>query len=149
MSATVTSILTAGKAQMATTLGATWHELSNVYDLARNNLRAGAKGYGMRPLGADDTDTVTRAYDLIHTFETVLMDTVARQNDDSQAETVIGTLYDKQDEIFKVFARLNINLAGTVIYVARPSLNEPEFVGGGKFVALRQQFQVRYRQSIF
>jgi hypothetical protein len=148
MSATVTTLLTNLKTISAGVLGGSWHPLRNVMDLQSNDLRTGAKGYGVRALSASSAATVTNTYALDHVFEVVLMDTVPRKDDESQAMTVIGTLFDLQDEIFKQIVRTKAGTGGTVILVSEPSLAEPEFVSGKEFVALRQQFLIRYRQTI-
>jgi hypothetical protein len=148
MAATVTSILTEVKAIASAYLGDTWHELPNVTALTSNDLRRGSKAYGVRPLAASNAPTVTNTYALNHGFELVLMDKNPRRDNESQAMAVAGSLYDKHDEIFKLIARSKVNLGGTVILVSEPSISEPEYVNGREFVALRMQFNVRYRQTI-
>jgi hypothetical protein len=148
MAATVTTIMTEIKSLAASSLGNAWHELPNSIDLKGNDSRRGSKGYGVRPLGAADAPSVTNSYSLDHVFEVVLMDRNPRKDDESQAMAVLGDLYDKQDEIYKSLVRTKVNLGGTVLLVSNPSLSDPEFVNGREFVALRQQFNVRYRQTI-
>ncbi len=148
MATTVGSIITQIKAIAVAQLGVDWKENPNAYDLTQSDSRRGPKTYGVRPLAASNTSTVTNAYALNHSFELVLVDRVARKNDASQADTVIADLYDKQDEIFKDMVRAKLNLSPTVMLVSEPQLSEPEFINGQEFVALRQQFNVRYRQTI-
>jgi hypothetical protein len=148
MATTVSDILTQAKSIAAAKLGASWHELPSATNLASNDVRRGAKGYGVRPLGAASAPTVTNAYALEHVFELVLMDKNPRKDDESQAVAVVCDLYDKQDEIFKQMVRAKLNLGATVVNVSGPSLSEPEFINGREFVALRQQFNVLYRQAI-
>lgn len=148
MAATVASIITQAKAIAAAKLGAGWQELPRVLDLDGLDARRGAKGYGVRPLSASNTPTVTNAYALDHGFQLILTDTNPRKDDDSQALTVIGVLFDQMDEIYKEFVRAKMNLGGTVLLVGEPSLSEPEFISGKEIVALRQNFNVKYRQTI-
>jgi len=148
MATTVTSILSQIKSIASETLGVAWQEMPNVYKLSEADSRRGPKSYGVKPLAASNSPTVTNAYALDHQFELILMDRFTRKNDSSQADAVIGDLYDKQDEIFKSMVRLKLNMAGTVLIISEPELSEPEFINGQEFVALRQQFNVRYRQTI-
>jgi len=148
MATTVSSIMTQVKALASAELGTAWHELPNVLSLDANDDRRGSKGYGVRPLGASDAPSTLNSYALDHQFQLILMDSVARTDDDSQAMTVAGNLFDKMDEIYKSLVRTKVNLAGTVLIVGSPSLSEPEFIAGNKFVALRQNFNVKYRQTI-
>ena len=148
MADTVSQILTQAKAIAAATLGTGWNELPYVLDVSKNDERRAKQGYGVRPLPANEAPSVTNSYALDHGFELVLMGSVAKPDDESQAMTLIGTLYDKQDEIFKSMARAKLNLPGTVLLVSQPALSEPEILASGKLIALRQQFNVRYRQAI-
>lgn len=148
MAATVSSIMTAIKSIASGYLGADWRELRSVMNLSANDLRSASKGYGVRPLPATSTESVTNSYALDHGFELVLMNSNPKVDDESQAMTVVGDLYDKQDEILKLIMRTKANLPGTVLIVTNPALSEPEFVNGREFVALKQQFTIRYRQTI-
>jgi hypothetical protein len=148
MAATVGSIITEIKSVASSKLGSEWKEVPNVYKLSGTDTRRGSKSYGARPLAAGSTGTVTNAYALDHQFELVLMDVFPNKSDSAQAEAVISNLYDKQDEIFKQIARSKINLPTTVMLVSEPQLSEPEFINGQELIALRQQFNVRYRQTL-
>lgn len=148
MAATVGNILGEMKVLAAAYLGTDWQEMPNVYDLTKCDARRNAKSYGARPLAASDVGTVTNAYALNQGFELVLMDTLPRKSDSSQATAIITDLYDKHDEIFKAMVRVKMNLGTVVMIVNEPQLSEPEFINGQEFVALRQQFNVRYRQTI-
>lgn len=148
MAATVTSILTNVKAAALAELGSGWQEMPHVLSLEKNDERRGRKAYGARAMSAGNAPTITNSYALDHTFEVVLMDDVPRNGDDTQAQAVIGTLYDKQDEILKRMIRTKLSLPTTVLLVSSIGLSEPEFVGDRQFVALRQQFNVRYRHAI-
>jgi hypothetical protein len=148
MAANVTSIIIQIKAITAAKLGAGWAEMPFVTDLAKNDERRARKSYGVRPLPAASTQTVTNSYALDHVFELVLMQAIVKQDDDSEAMATIGDLYDQHDEVFRQLARAKVNLPGLVLLVSEPALPEPEFIGGRQFVALRQQFNVRYRQAI-
>ncbi|TXH09494.1 MAG: hypothetical protein E6R04_07965 [Spirochaetes bacterium] len=144
----VSSIIANAKSLAATELGATWHELKYAFELEKNDSRISAKGYSVIPLSADPVDTVLRSYSLQHGFQLILSDTIARGAGDAEVFTVLGTLYDKADEIFKDYAGLLLNLAGTVIRVFDPSLGEPEFFNDRETVVLRMNFNVLYRQNI-
>jgi hypothetical protein len=148
MAATVSNILEQIEATAAATLDPPWHEVPNVFNLAGTDVRRGAKAYGVRPLPANSAASVTNSYALDHAFELVLMDSNPKRDDDAGAIAVIGDLYDKQDEILKAMMRTKLNLAGTVLLISEPTLSEPEFLASGALIALRQQFNVRYRQTI-
>lgn len=148
MATTVQSILTQVKAIAAAELGADWREMPHVYNLEANDTRRAGKSYGVKPLGATNTGTVTNAYALDHVFELILIDKGPRKDSDEQAEAVITNLYDKHDEIFKAMVRVNLGLPTTVLMISEPNLSEPEFINSRELIALRQQFTVKYRQAI-
>jgi hypothetical protein len=148
MATTVTQIIAKIKEQAGTELGAEWTELPHVLDLTKNDNRRGKQGYGVRPLSASEAGGITNTYTLDHGFELVLMASVPKHDDDSQTFDVIGTLYDKQDELLKRMIRTKLGLPGVVLLVSAPNLAEPEFINDRQFVALRQTFNVRYRQAI-
>lgn len=149
MATTVANIMTAVKESITGLLGAPWHEMRNVNDLEKNNdLRSGSNSFGIRPLDAQNVATVTNSYMLDHLFEVVLMQSLPRKDDTAQSNAALVDLYDKQDEIFKQLARTKLTLFAVVIDVHDPELIAPEYVKGGSFVALRQQFRVKYRQAI-
>jgi hypothetical protein len=148
MASTVTQIIAQIKAIAAGELGLSWTELPHVLDLTKNDERRSRKGYGARPLAASDAQSTTSTYALDHVFELVLMMAVPKNDDDSQAMAVIGTLYDMQDEILRRAIRQKMNMPFSILMVSNPALSEPEFVNDRQFVALRQQFNVRYRQTI-
>lgn len=148
MATTVTSIMAQAKVIAAASLGATWKEMPSVFNLESNDLRRGAKSYGVKPGAAASAATVTNSYALDHVFELILMDKNPRKDSEAQALAVIDDLYDKQDTIYKAMVRAKLNLGGTVLLVSNPSLSEPEFINSRELIALRQQFTVKYRQAI-
>lgn len=148
MATFVSQILTQIKAIIAAELGNTYTELPRIYDLSKSDLRRARLGYGVRPLDATPAETVVRAYTLDHGFEIILTDTIARDDSDAQRETVLNTMYDKADEIFKDLVNQKINLATFVMNVSQPSLSEPEFIDENKLVILRMQFIVKYRSAL-
>lgn len=124
----------------------TWRILRFVNELQRNSGRDAAKAYNCRPLEAYTVETQTNVETLEQRFEFVISDLLARQDDDSEIEAVNDVLYDKLDQIFKLFVTQKINLAGTVVLVHDRSMDAPIFENGNVFI--RMSFLVRYRQSL-
>lgn len=150
MSATVKNILDAWRSTSATSLGAGYQLLAHVYDVSKNNIRQARLAYGVRPLKADPVTTVNRTYTLDQTFEIILTDTVARAADtDAQVTTVLETMYNKADEIFKLAVNTHLALPTQVLNVFDPRLLEPEIIDGEtKVVVFRMQATVKHRSSL-
>lgn len=149
MSTIVQNILTQTKSIASTTLGATYQEIPFVYELERNDIRRAALGYGVRPLNADTTEGLVKAYTLDHNFEFIFTDAWARAgNSDSQIESAFNTMFNQCDEIFKALLNSKINLPSTVLNVQDPSISEPELLNDNKLAVLRMQYVVKYRSNL-
>lgn len=148
MATTADSIVSASKTIAANVLGATWKELKFVFDIAENNERTGANGYGVRPLEASNAATVTGSYMLDHRFELILTKTFARREGDTEIFTVLSSLYDYMDQIYRQFESLKLNLGTTIALVTSPSLSEPEVLTTTGLVVLRMQYLVKYRNTL-
>ena len=86
-----------------------------------------------------------RYYTVDHTFELILTDIWARDQDDSEREAVLETLYNKADEIFKDLHNSKVNGTANVLSVFDPTLLEPEFFDDKKIIVLRMQVTIKYR----
>ena len=143
----VSDIITQAKARMASLLGATYSELSYVYELTKNNQRQLKLGYGMRPLSATAAEGVTNFYTMSHSFEVILTDVFAKDTDDSEKITKFDTMYENADMIFKDLLGAKINLPLVVLTVNGQELLEPEVFRDDNFLALRMQINVIYRSA--
>lgn len=149
MSAHVSSIITGGLSVIATELGATYHQLADVYDVRKNDARAATKGYGMRPLeGVTPDQQVNRSYTMDQRFEVVLTDIIARGATDSELTATIGTMYNQADEIFKAMIATKVGYPAAVLNCFSPSISAPEILGDVGIVAVRLQFTVKYRSAL-
>lgn len=148
MANTVQQIIAQVKSLCASTLGAEYQELRRVHEVEKNSFRDAKLAYGVRPLGAVNAETVTRSYTLDHTFELILTSNVARNDDDSQHEDVMETLFDNADEMFKAMVNTKLSLPLVVMSVQEPGISDPEILDDQKVVVLRMQFVVKYRSNL-
>lgn len=148
MATIVQDIVTNVNSIAATVLGASYHQLRFIFSVEKNDIRAGEKAYGCRPLAAIPAESVTRHYTLDHDFELILTDTIGRSDDDTQRSDALNTMYDKADEIFKELVNTKVGLPLVVLLLTSPSLAEPEILNDQKLVVLRMNFTVRYRSAL-
>lgn len=145
--AIVSDIQDALKAQVATLLGADWHELTHRHVLEKNADRIRSNGYGVLALGAFSVSGVTNYYTVQHTFEVILTGTIPSSVDDSDRETVLKTLFDKADIIFKNTLGGKLSLPATILVINNPEISQPEIFETEAFVALRFRMDVTYRSG--
>lgn len=147
MSSTQQSIVTQGKVIAAATLGSTWRALRYIYQPERNDGRDSEKGYAVAPDLAGFDETGVLGYETLnHEFLLLLSDVVARYDSDDDVQTILNTLYDKGDQVFKQFVTLRMNLPASVLKVDSRSIEAPVIANGA--VYLRMRFVVKYRQSL-
>lgn len=144
----VENIMTNIEASAVTILGASYQKLLFTSDVSKNDSRHIALGYGVRPLSAASSISITRAYTLDHTFELILTDLVARYISDAEKAIIINIMYDKCDQLFISMVNSKLSLPSSVLSVSSPSIAEPEFLEDQKFVVFRMQFVVKYRSLI-
>lgn len=144
----VQNIMTNIEASAVTILGASYQKLLFTSDVSKNDSRHIALAYGVRPLSAASSISITRAYTLDHTFELILTDLVARYISDAEKAIIINIMYDKCDQLFVSMVNSKLSLPASVLSVSSPSISEPEFLEDQKFVVFRMQFVVKYRSLI-
>lgn len=134
---------------VTSSLGVGYSELSYLIDVEKNNYKSNAKRYGVRPLGANTVDSITRVYTVDHTFQIVLThDYFSNPSNDQDQRDKTFLLFDKLDEIMK---NLFINKAGLpsiVLNIDSVSIIQPEYIEDDKVVILRADFNVKYRQAV-
>lgn len=148
MATTVQSILSSLLTIAGSTLSSGWQELRYVFNIEKNDVRAGYQAYGVRPLEANFASTVINSYMLAHRFELILCSTFTRASSDTEVKTVLSALYDKTDQIYRQFEHTKLNLSPTVASVSDPSISEPEILEGSSLILLRSQLTIRYRHAI-
>lgn len=145
--AIVTDIQTQLKAQVASVLGASWQELTHVYELEKNADRVRKNGYGVRPLQAVSTSGVTTFYTMSQTMEVILTDTIPSQADDSDKEAAFNTLFDRGDAILKNVLGGKLSSPSFILVINNPEVSQPEIFEQESFVALRIRLDVVYRSG--
>lgn len=149
MSNIVEQIITAGKSQLSTTLGASYSELDYVIELEKNNFRNRTTRYGFIPLGADTGESViNKVYTLDHSFQIILTQPTFNRQNDAGLISATNTLYDKMDDIFKDFMNKKLGLNTIILNIQEPSIEEPEYLEDNDLVALRGNVVIKYRQPL-
>ena len=141
----VKDIVENSRTMISGVLGVDWQELRYFYGVENNDERSAKKGFNVIPLGASSVETVLKFYTLDQTFELVLVDTVTRDEGDTEKEVVLFEMYNQADEIFIKLVNSKVNGLASVLLVAEPSISTPEFLDDNKFVVLRMQYVVKYR----
>lgn len=135
-------------ATVSTSVGVGYSELSYLIDTNKNNFKANAKRYGVRPLDGNTVDGITRVYTLDHTFQIILTyDYTPHPTNDQDQRDKTFLLYDKLDEIMK---NLFINKAGLptiILNIDSVSIAQPEYADEN-VVILRADFNIKYRQAV-
>lgn len=149
MATIVSQIITAAKAQIATTLGATYSELAFEIDLEKNNFRSNDKRYGFIPLEAANNETsINRYYTLDHRFNLILTQQADIRQSDADLRAVREDLYDKMDELFQAFILTKLGLSSIIMLIDSPEIEAPEYLEDNRLVVLRGTITIKYRQSI-
>ena len=147
MANVVQQIHEAIKSLAATTLGADYNEMPRILVPEENDLRTGAKAYGVRHLSGSYADGVTRAYTMDLGFELILTDRIADRNSDANAQVVFNALHDKADAFLVQAFLTKVGLPTIVLVVNQPTFSEPQVMPNG-LALLRVGFNVKYRQDI-
>lgn len=136
-------------ALIAANVDSSFSELGFVHEIEKNDSRRLDKGYGLRFLDGPLTDTLTKAYTIDQGFEIILTRTNPRTLDDSDLISAEKLLYDAfNDDILPVLINKKAGSPGVVLLVSSPSFSEPELLNESKYVALRVQIIIRYRQNL-
>ncbi len=114
----------------------------------QSNLDLSRLSYGVKPLSADEAESVTKSYTVDQGFEILLADVVPRTHDDTQREEALVVIYDNADEIFKAMINTKIGLPGIVLNISGPSLSEPEIFEENTIILVRVGVIVKYRSLL-
>ena len=147
MSTIVKSVYDALKSQVSTTLGATWSELSYLFNVEQNDRKEARKGFGVIPGAAVNNPSILKTYTLDQTFEIILTQTNTNElKDDDKINALLDDLYNQASEIFKDTLNTQLGIPTIVFTVSDPNMNEPEFTEN--YIVLRIQVTVKWRESL-
>jgi hypothetical protein len=121
--------------------------MNRVYDPALNDIRTGAKAYGVKHGASDNASGVTRVYTMDMKWEILITDSVADRNSDTAALSVVNALHSKADDILNQIFLTKLSLPSIVLIVDQPRISEPEVLPNG-LALIRVGFNVKYRQAI-
>ena len=143
----VTNIISAFETRMEAVTG--YKKLSYVYDLSKNNWNMVRDAYGVRPLDATETESVTKRLTYTHSFEVVLTKGyVDSKVSDEALRVAAAELQDLIHSMFVDFERTRLGIPGTVLNVVNLSINSPEVYDAEKVVALTATVNVLYRYEV-
>lgn len=152
MSTVVADIRTGIEARVATSLGATYQKLRRFYLPEQNSQRDAEKGYAVIEGAAIDASSegTFKFYTLDHQFDIIVVDTIARDTEDSYKQTVAEDLYDKIDEMLVDFLGSGLGTIsvtnGIILTTNQPTISEPEFLENNS-VLIRASLNVKYRRQ--
>lgn len=144
---TVTDLVTSIKSRMATVLGATYSELSNVTEIEKNAFKGADKRYGVMANQADEVEGTVCHLTVDQAFEITLTDGYFSNIKASDADKRAKTLA-LQDKISEVYRDIKTNKAGRpdlVIHTFGLSIAEPEFLEENHVVVVNATFTIKYR----
>lgn len=123
--------------------------LNYEYDIERNANDGMTAGYGFIPSVADFVDGQSLGFTTKdHTFQCVLTDDYSNSDcDEGQNDTVLE-LYEKEQNLLKELQKSRLVLptpTNQVLLIRGLSIEEPEFLGENSTVALRVNFNIRYK----
>lgn len=148
MANTVSTIFDNLVTSITTNIDSEFVELHFKKDLARNEDRILSKGWGLRFLGGPPSDTLTKSYTIDQGFEIILTRTNLRQTNEDQVEDAEKLLFDEMTDILIPLVHSNLNATANVLKIDQPNFLEPELLDEARFVALRAQIVVTYRQQL-
>lgn len=128
-------------------VGSEYKFMRRIFQPDLNDLRNAKKAYAVRHLSAADASSETRHYTLDHGFEVMLMQTIVDRGDDRETQSTINELYDLADDVIRTVFLQKAGLPSIVMIVNRPSISEPEIIGGD-CVLLRISFNVKYKNEV-
>ena len=152
MSTVVADIRTGIEGRVATLLGASYQKLRRFYTAEQNTQRGAEKGYAVIEGAASDASSegTFKFYTLDQEFQIIIVDTIARDTEDSFKQTVAEELYDKADEMLVDFLGSGLGTIsvtnGIILTTNSPSISEPEFLENNS-VLLRVSLNVKYRRQ--
>ena len=146
----VTNLVASIKAQMATTLGASYSEIANLTEIEKNSFKGADKRYGVRATGADEVEGTLCHLTIDQEFEFTLTDgfysNVKGSDTDKRAKTLA-----LQDLATQVYTDIKANKAGRpdiVIHTFGLSKAEPEFLEENHVVVVTASFTIKYRNLL-
>lgn len=127
----------------------TYQKLKYVYDVQKNTFKGNPKKYGVRPLGASETDGVIRASTLDQNFQIILTDNyVNAQDNDQGLQDTVKDLFSKMNDLEKQLFKSKLGLSSIVLFTSLESIDEPEIFEEDKIAVLRAEFLVKYRTNL-
>lgn len=139
-------VLSSFKSEVATALSSLT-ELEFVREIEKNDYRSVKDAYGVRRLGTESTEGVTRVYTVDQSYQVRLTAQVVNRLSEDDIEASENTLYSRADDMIK---RLVLRKAGNpakVLVVNVTSMSEPQLLAEDVLL-LDVEFIVRIREAI-
>lgn len=135
-------------ARVSTILGVSYKELDYLINVEKNNFKANASRYGVRPLSSSTVSGVTTYYTFDHEFELIIMtDFKPHPVNDQDMRDKTFILYDKLDEIFKDLFCSKAGLNSIILNIDSMDMDEPDYLEDN-VVVIRTKLNVKYRQAV-
>lgn len=150
MSNIVAQIRTGLESCIKNTLGASWKELDNKFDLKKNNFENQTKRFGVVVRGGDQSPmqmttfvTVARTFDI-----TILNQYISTINKDSNVQAAIDILENAMDEIIKAASLSKCNQPNLVLTAVMSSIADPDFDSLENVLIYNFSLTVNYRSAL-
>lgn len=146
MSTVVSDILTGIKAIIVDELGADYRELPFSLDVAKNRFQGGTKAYAVWALDMFQSDSVTHAVTVDHTFNVVLTESFGSSQVGDSAQRVAGlALFNRFQEVYLRIVAEKAQVPSQVMIVQRLVTQPIQFIDSNVAV-FRAAFDIKYRK---
>jgi len=142
----ITTVYSAIKSSIATTLGTDYDELTHVFDISKNRFSGASKRYGLVPASANETAGETQSNTYLQGFRIILTDSyISDALSDSELITKTLALIEKTEYIFK---NLVIQKCGSPLYVQNVlhmAVDSSVIAKEDKVIVVEASFDVRMK----